>query len=126
MKPTMRSFPAAAIVLLTALASSSHAQDGNAARGRTLFQQQCAACHAMADARHGVGPSLQGLMGRAAGAAEGYAYSDALKQWGQPWTPANLDAFLSDPAKQAPGTRMVQKVPNAQVRKDIMRYLSAP
>ncbi|MFC7556847.1 c-type cytochrome [Pseudoroseomonas wenyumeiae] len=44
----------------TLTASAAWAETGDAARGRTLFQRQCQACHQIAQPRNGVGPTLQG------------------------------------------------------------------
>ncbi|PHK95475.1 cytochrome C [Pseudoroseomonas rhizosphaerae] len=116
-------------LLLAALASlPARAQEaeGDAARGRTLFQRQCQFCHQVAQPRNGVGPTLQGVMGRAAAGVQGYNYSPALKGLDQSWTPDTLDAFLANPTGVARGTRMVQRVAAAQDRKDIIAFLAAP
>ena len=110
-------------MLLPGLAS---AQEGNAALGRALFQRQCASCHQTAQPRNGLGPTLQGVIGHAAGTVEGFNYSPALKKSGIAWTPDTLDAYLADPAAMVPGTSMVQRVPNARQRKDIIQFLAAP
>ncbi|MFM2051029.1 MAG: hypothetical protein RL682_1520, partial [Pseudomonadota bacterium] len=46
------------------------------ARGQVLFESRCVACHSV-DANR-VGPSLRGVVGRVAGKADGYFYSDAM------------------------------------------------
>ena len=55
-----------------------------------------------------MGPNLHGLVGRQAGLAEGYAYTDANKNSGITWTEAELDDYLKDPRMKIPGTRMVR------------------
>lgn len=122
----------AAVVLTGALAAGllsaapARAEEGDAARGRTLFQRQCQACHQLAQPRNGVGPHLQGVIGRMAGGLEGYNYSPALKALGREWTPETLDAYLANPAGVARGTRMVLRVPAEQDRRDIIAFLGAP
>ncbi|MBO1076090.1 c-type cytochrome [Roseomonas marmotae] len=106
--------------------SAAQAQEGDAARGRTLFQRQCQACHQVAQPRNGVGPTLQGVMGRAAAGVEGYNYSPALRALGQTWTPETLDAYLANPTGVARGTRMVLRVNAGQDRKDIIAFLANP
>ncbi len=74
-----------------------------------LFKQ-CQACHAIgAGAAHGVGPHLNGLAERPAGALEDYAYSPAfapVAETGGPWSAEDLDAFLLAPLEVYPGTKM--------------------
>ncbi|MDQ1077897.1 cytochrome c family protein [Pseudoroseomonas cervicalis] len=126
----MRLFPVA--VLTGALAAGlfsttpARAEEGDAARGRTLFQRQCQACHQLAQPRNGVGPHLQGVIGRSAGGLEGYNYSPALKALGQAWTPETLDAYLANPTGVARGTRMVLRVTAEQDRRDIIAFLGNP
>jgi cytochrome c len=72
----------------------------------------------------GAAPGLDGVVGRKAGTAAGYAASAALKGSGLTWTPANLDAFLADPAKRVPGTTMPNPFVNPADRGDIIAYLA--
>ncbi|MFC4170258.1 c-type cytochrome [Teichococcus aestuarii] len=119
--------PIAALLGAALLAApSARAEEGDAARGRTLFQRQCQSCHQVAQPRNGVGPTLQGVVGRASASVEGYNYSPALKALGQSWTPETLGAFLANPTGVARGTRMVQRVAAEQDRKDIIAFLAAP
>jgi cytochrome c len=68
---------------------------------------QCRTCHQVAPGKHGIGPSLAGIQGAEAGAAQGYAYSAALKSSGLTWDDATLDRFLEAPMATVPGTKMV-------------------
>lgn len=68
--------------------------------------RKCAACHSLEPGRHGIGPSLAGVYGRAAGRAAGFRYSEQLLASGAVWTPAALDRFLTDPRAMVPGTKM--------------------
>ncbi|NND91395.1 MAG: c-type cytochrome [Granulosicoccus sp.] len=82
---------------------------GNVDAGRKLFGQ-CAACHAVGKtAGHQFGPMLNGVMERPAASADGYSYSDALKQAAQNglvWDEPSLDAFLESPMTYVVGTKM--------------------
>jgi cytochrome c len=79
---------------------------GDAAAGQRVFAR-CLACHRVGpDAANGVGPHLNGVVGRAAGAVEGYEYSEAMANSGITWTEEELHAFLMDPAAKVPGTKM--------------------
>ncbi len=66
----------------------------------------CSGCHSLDAGQQGVGPSLAGVFGRKKAAVAGYAYSPALKAKGGVWTAAELDAYLADPLKAVPGTKM--------------------
>ncbi|MCZ4094061.1 c-type cytochrome [Sinorhizobium psoraleae] len=76
--------------LITAGSRRPPSQGTGAAPAQRLFQQRCGACHQIATPRNGVGPNLQGIVGRAAGAVEGFRYSPALKDSGVTWTPRRL------------------------------------
>ena len=71
---------------------------------------KCRACHAVGpDARNKVGPQLNNLIGRPAGAIEGYRYSRAMLEAGAQglvWDEETLDAFLARPRSYIRNTRM--------------------
>ena len=78
----------------------------DAATGERVFRQ-CASCHQVgANARSGFGPQLNGLFGRRAGSTPDFAYSDAMKASGIVWDERTLAAFVRDPGKLVPGTKM--------------------
>ena len=111
--------PACAVLLG---AASAWAADAD--HGRTLFQRQCAACHQVAQPRNGVGPYLQGVVGRAAGGVTGANYSPALRQSGITWTAEELSEFLANPTAKVRGTRMSNRVPSATDRDDLIAFLA--
>ncbi|MBP6581209.1 MAG: cytochrome c family protein [Sphingorhabdus sp.] len=88
---------------------------------------KCAACHKVQkDAPHGVGPNLHGIVGKAVGSADGYNYSVAMKTHGGVWDAATLDAYLENPRKAIPGTKMAfAGINNAEERKILIDYLAA-
>lgn len=96
---------------------------GDAARGQDVFVR-CQACHKLDDT-NGIGPHLDGVVGRAKASVPGFAYSGALRAMAdQSWTPENLDAFLINPRGYAPGTKMAfAGLPDAQDRADLIAYL---
>ena len=51
-------------------------------------------------------PSLENIVGRAAGSYADYDYSVALEASGIVWTPAALRAWMEDNAGFMPGTKM--------------------
>jgi cytochrome c len=70
----------------------------------------CRACHAIEPGRHGVGPSLHGIVGARVAAQDwGRPYSSALAGIGRDgavWDAATLSAYLENPRAFAPGTMM--------------------
>lgn len=82
-------------------------QRAEQAAGRRLFDDHCAACHVQKPgARVVLGPSLAGVVGRPAGTAAGFPYSDALKKSGLVWTEDNLRKWVADNAHLVPDTLM--------------------
>lgn len=74
--------------------------------GNKVFDEQCADCHTVIPAKHKRGPSLAGVIGRAAGTAPNYHYSDAMANARLNWTPERLAQFLAAPKTDLPGTKM--------------------
>ncbi|MEE3361103.1 MAG: cytochrome c family protein [Pseudomonadota bacterium] len=98
-----------ASALMVATSAGIAAADGDAAKGEKVFRK-CQACHAVGEgAENKVGPVLNGLLGRAVAAGEGFEYSDALAAKGAEgvvWDEDTLEAFLEKPRDWAPGTKM--------------------
>jgi len=112
----------AVLVLAGASANRSYAQD--AQHGKAVFQG-CAACHAT-DHANRVGPGLEGIVGRKAGTAPGFRYSDAMKKSDIVWDAKILDAYLESPQKVVPGNRMPYAgLKNPTDRTDLVAYLAA-
>ncbi len=97
------------------------AGEGDPARGKALFEKRCTGCHALNANREG--PKLQGVYGRAAGMAEGFAYSKALKAAKIVWDDNSLGKWLADPDAFLPGNDMDYLVVKAQERLDLVSYL---
>ncbi len=72
--------------------------------------KKCVACHSFDEGgKNKVGPPLWGILNRAAGAGEGFRYSEAMKSFsenGGVWDYAALDGFLADPKGNLSGTKM--------------------
>ena len=79
----------------------------DAAKGEATFAK-CKSCHTIdAGGANGIGPNLHGVMGEPIGTGHGgFAFSEALKGHGGKWDFANMDAWLHNPKKFAPGTKM--------------------
>ena len=94
------------------------------ARGAEAFET-CAACHALKSEQSGVGSHLVEVIGRKAGAVEGYAYSQAMADSGLVGTPDQMIAFLLDPAGTVPGTKMALGEITKDEASDVTAYLQS-
>lgn len=74
--------------------------------GEKLFAADCRRCHSTDADHESYGPLLEGIIGRKAGAVEGYDYSDAVKAAGIRWTEPALIAWMADNQGLIPGTKM--------------------
>ena len=122
MKKTAKIGAFITVVMFAGLvASAGYAQD--AEHGKSLFKA-CAVCHAT-DHANRVGPGLEGIVGRKAGTAADFRYSNAMKNFGMVWDAESLNAFLESPQKAVPGTRMTYPgVKDATDRADVIGYLA--
>merc|ERR1712087_874729 len=78
---------------------------GDASKGEKTFKNLCAVCHSLSS--HSVGPALGGLPGANIAGSEGFAYSAALASKATlKWSDINLDKWLTQPSKFAPGNAM--------------------
>lgn len=93
---------AAAILAMSAVPAMA----GDAAKGEKEFRK-CKSCHMIeSDAGETIvkggktGPNLYGVIGRAAGAVDGFRYSSALTDLGAAgviWDEASLAEYITDP-----------------------------
>lgn len=98
---------------------------GDAAAGEQTFAA-CKVCHAIEEGVNKIGPSLHGVVGRAAGSVATYTYSAANKNSGITWTPEKLFQYLEAPQRVVPGTKMTYPgLPDPQKRADVIAYLKA-
>lgn len=113
-------------LLVTMLALGATATSAQAASGEDLFKQNCAACHALQkDAPMGMGPNLAGIVGRKAGAVQGFPHSEEFHKalGGKTWTPELLDKWLENPQQVAKGTYMMYQQADPAIRAAIIEYL---
>ena len=88
--------------------------------GEGVFRK-CAACHKL-DGTDGVGPHLNGVVGREIGAIDGFGYSGALPEG--VWSEEELYAFLENPRGYASGTSMsFAGLNRPEERVDLIAYL---
>jgi cytochrome c len=96
------------------------------AKGEQVFKK-CTACHN--DDQGGpnaLGPNLWGVVGKPHAAHPGFAYSDALKGVPGTWDFKALDAWLANPKKYAPGTKMTfAGLGNPEDRANVIAFLNS-
>ncbi|MFN3499738.1 MULTISPECIES: cytochrome c family protein [Pannonibacter] len=114
---------AEAVPLPQLLAAASLSDGERAAR-------KCVACHSFEKGGpNKVGPDLWDIVGRAPGAHEGFAYSAAMKAYGEThtaWTIEELDAFIENPRGHMPGTAMgFAGLKRAEERASMLVYLNS-
>ena len=110
-----------AMFMLCGLAAGTAFAAGDGDRGRQLYESRCAACHAID--YNGVGPAHRGVVGRKAGSAANFAYSDALTSSNVVWTEKTLAQWLVDPEKLIPGQKMGYSEADAKERADLIAFL---
>ena len=111
----------AAVPIETLLASA------DPAKGEASFKK-CMACHTIAaGGANGIGPNLNGIMGKPVGKhAAGFGYSADLSGHGGNWDWANMNAWLTSPKKFAAGTKMsFAGLSDGQERANLMVYLNS-
>jgi len=121
MKTIGKSLIAATLAVVVSITAQA---EGDATKGEKVFRK-CKACHSM-DAKKKIGPSLAGIMGRKAGAVEGYRYSKVFQTTEIVWDENTLAAYLKAPRKFMKGTKMAF----AGLRKpeeiaDVIAYMAA-
>jgi cytochrome c2 len=99
----------------------------NAENGEQVFKK-CRACHQVGEgAKNGVGPVLNGLLGRKSGTVAEFNYSEANKEAGAKglvWTEEELNKYLEAPLTYMPKNKMAfAGLKDETDRKDIIAYL---
>jgi cytochrome c len=114
----------AAAGLLTAISGAALA-DGDAEAGKKVFNK-CKICHTLEAGVNKVGPSLAGIVGRPAGAVEGFKYSEAMTGSGLTWDAATIDQYLADPKGFVPGNKMAfVGLKKEEDRANVIAYLQS-
>jgi cytochrome c len=118
---------AATAFLLSTTAAMAQQASGDPAAGQRVFNQ-CRACHTINEGgRAMVGPNLHGVVGRRAGAREGFRYSASMRQkaeGGLTWSEENLRAYIRNPKEVVPaGSMSFPGLRNDQQLNDLIAYL---
>ena len=125
MRRTARTGRGALCVVAVALTTAHGAErEGDAQRGKALYDSRCTACHSVDHSR--IGPAHRGVFGRRAGRVAGFDYSPALRRSHVVWNAKSLDRWLTNPELFIPGQKMGYSVPDAQGRADIIAFLESP
>jgi cytochrome c len=93
--------------------------------GKAAFNNHCRTCHSWKKDDNRLGPNLHGIVGRKAGAAEGFGYSEALKKSGITWDESSLDKFIANPNGLIPNNNMkpFTGIADAGTRQQIIEFL---
>ena len=119
----MKTIGAIILSLSVILASGVASADGNAKKGKRVFNK-CKACHTLAEGKNRIGPSLHGIFGRKSGTAPKFKYSSAMKKANIVWDDKTLDKFLAKPKKYVHGTKMsFPGLSKEDDREDVIAYL---
>lgn len=98
---------------------------GDVKAGKKVFKK-CKACHELEPGKHGVGPSLHGIIGKAAGIEKGFRYSGAMAESGLTWDATTLTAFLTKPKTYLKGTKMAfGGLTKAEDIENLLAYLAS-
>lgn len=115
--------PRLCAVALLCLLAALPAQAQSVSQGRRVFESVCMKCHQL-DTNF-QGPALRTVVGRTAGKAPGYFYSEALEAATHVWDRAKLKAWLTDPESVVPGQDMNFHLDSARDRDDVVAYLAS-
>ncbi len=90
----------AAVLATSLVAGPALAAEDLIADGKKIFKK-CGACHAVGEgAKKKVGPPLNGIIGRTAGASEGFKFSKIILALGEAefaWDEESLTGYLTKP-----------------------------
>ena len=123
----MKSLIVTAAFSLAALAAPTFAQAQDIAAGEKVFKR-CVSYHTVDEGgRNKVGPNLWKIFGSTAGQRDiGYKYSAAMQESGIVWDDATMAAYLENPRKVLPKTRMAfPGLKKADQRDDVIAYLKS-
>jgi cytochrome c len=115
---------ASAVLAVTIAAAQMPLPTSKPPDGPTLFKQQCGTCHTtnITDPTR-QGPTLFNVIGRRAGAAEGFHYSTGFAKADFVWDEAKIDSWITNPQDIIPGAVMAYRQAKPEIRAAIIAYL---
>jgi cytochrome c len=117
------------VCALAALAlSASTGQAADVTKGQVAFVRQCAICHTIdKGGENRLGPNLFGIIGKRAGTAPEFKYTNAFRNTATfEWTEGLLGPWIALPAVMVPGTAMgVFPGVSDRDKDDIVAYVAA-
>jgi len=111
--------------ILTRRPATDSVADHGEARGAEVFRA-CIACHTISpDDGNRAGPSLHGVFGRRIGTADGYHFSQALREMDIVWSAETISRlFEIGPNAYTPGTKMPEQIiADPEDRAALVRFL---
>ena len=117
----------ACVCTVIAVSDAGSAPKASPGGANTAFEA-CSICHSVGpNASVGVGPPLNGIVGKPWAAHPTYAYSAGLvagRENGRRWDEATLDAWIEKPRSVVPGTKMAcPGLADPRARQAIIGYL---
>ena len=97
------------LAAMIGLHGAAHAQ-GNADKGMVHFVKNCSSCHSIQAGSNAIGPSLNGIVGRKAGAVTGFTYSPELAKGDFSWNEPVLLDYLTSPTQSGGGDQLLHNV----------------
>jgi cytochrome c len=113
------------LAIASCLGSTVHVAcaEGDVAMGEKVFKK-CLPCH-----NTNLAPHLRGVFNRPVATVEGFAYSEAMKEFGATgaiWDEATLDSFLKDPMALVRWNKMAfPPLNNNTERADVIAFLKS-
>jgi len=97
---------AGALTLLLSAPSSLAQQPASDDAAQQAFNNSCRTCHSVKDGDNRLGPNLNKIVGRKAGALPNYNYSSSMKEAGFVWDQDKLARFMIKPDEVVSGNKM--------------------
>ncbi len=104
-----------------ALEITQAATEGDAGRGKDVFERRCTGCHSLDQNREG--PRLRGVFGAFPARYLTLATPPRSKQAHITWNDVSLERWLADPDTLVPANNMEFRVTKPQERSDLVRFL---
>lgn len=109
------------------LAYAAPARAADDKDGEAVFNNACRTCHSTKPDDNRLGPTLHGIVGKAAGSTAGFNYSGSMKNAGLTWDEATLDKFIANPDAVVQGNNMkpFTGISDEAQRKAIIGFLAS-